>query len=231
MLEIILQGLLEAFPVSSSIHLTRLHVKNVELMHLGTGIAFSIYSIKYLEKYIKRPLKPKTIIFAIKVCIVILPTMLIGLYSRKQNTIIDPYLTNLIFAIAMMYANQRENKRRFNSLKIKELIVIGLLISTALLPGASRLGTTFTALRLFRLTTEEAFINSLIIGIPVTLGAATLNLTSPIKDIQIICSSLLAGLLTYQTLKITNKYLKYWNFYVFYRIAFSLLHLYIFAKK
>lgn len=231
MIAIFLQGILEALPISSSIHLNIFNISNIELMHLGTGIAFFSYNIKYLKKYIKHPYSLKTIKFALKVVLTIMPTVAIGFYIKKQPKLFDPYLINLIFAITMLYANQFEAKRKFDSLNVKEIIIISVLISLALLPGASRLGTTFTVLRLFSLTLEESFINSLIIGIPITLGAAFLNLTTHKPDLIIIGSSLLAGILTYITLHITEKYLKYWNFYVLYRISFSLFQLYVLKKN
>ncbi|WP_342262060.1 undecaprenyl-diphosphate phosphatase [Alphaproteobacteria bacterium endosymbiont of Tiliacea citrago] len=226
--QVFFQGLLEAFPISSSMHLRIFNVNNIEIMHLGTGIAFLFYAFQTLKTYIKKPFCKKSIFFFFKILIIILPTVLIGFYIKKQPLLVPSDSVNLICALTMLCVNlSLPMEKEFKQLSVKQLFFIAFIVPLSLLPGASRFGITFTAFRLFKLNLHESFLFSIILGIPITIGAALLNVYTQTITTKLLLASLIAGIITYFTLKITHKALKYWNFFSVYRIIFSFIHFFL----
>ncbi|GHO86895.1 undecaprenyl-diphosphate phosphatase [Dictyobacter formicarum] len=108
----------------------------------------------------------------------------------------------------------REREAHFRSLKtlsLKEAILVGLAQSLALIPGFSRSGTTIVAGLGVRLTHEDAARYSFLLGTPIILAAAALEV--PVLFHQklfpfwlIIFGMMLSGVAAYLSTAFLTKY-------------------------
>ncbi len=264
-----IQGILEAFPISSSMHIellsNKLAMQTVpsEILHLGTSIAFTItcwpfikhrliflfrstLKILHQSSTIKNKktrslnhklactiLGTKNISFNIKILInlilITLPTIVIGFLIKDVKPEISPLYCNLAAAISMLLADLLPARKSISSINYSSSILIGLLISLALIPGISRMGITFTVFRLFQFRRFDALFFTILTGIPITAGAALIgiihNINSPFISIY-ITGSLLGGIATLLMLRITFWMLiNCWTIFGAYRIFISVFML------
>lgn len=219
----LIQGITEALPIGSSLHLDLLNLENPSIMHLGSSLAFASYTFTYWKRYLL--LNIANIKSILKIFLITLPTIITGYILKTSyphiRHAINPFYINALFAIIMVLANKQKESCRLETLTLKGCCYIGLLSSFALLSGASRLGTAFSAFRIFQIGKKDAFYLSLITGAPILLGA---SITSQSLIINVwLWASLAAGIITYQILAFTEKHIKKWNYYSFYRVCFSAL--------
>lgn len=220
------QGILEAFPISSSMHLNLLFdFKDSAVMHLGPALAFSailgkfIYRLLYQGFYNLNKLAWKIMVNSL---ILTLPTIAIGYHIRNYQLQTIPLLA-LIAAIIMILSDIfSKRKNSLISLSYKQLLLIGLIISSALMPGVSRMGLTYTTLRLFQLRKTDSLIITLLIGIPISFGAATIGIINN-YNLTTLYQAVFSGLITYIFLHITFRMLKFWWIFGAYRIVLWLL--------
>lgn len=186
----IIQGLTEFIPVSSSGHLEIvMHLFNMdaanfhlflEFVNIGTLLALLIYFHKRIWKILKDVFQERNYKLAINLVITTIPAGVIGLLLSgfiEQN----PFFNSLItVCIAMMviglimlmidklpHLSTLENE---NQLTPARALIIGLSQTVALIPGASRSGTTIIAGRLTGLDSESAAEYSFLASIPIMLG-------------------------------------------------------------
>ena len=230
MLEILIQGITEAFPISSSMHLTYAkHMFNLSCstsasLHLGSSLAFALFSRSLICNLIFNPIiNLKT---NIKLFLLIIPTLITGLILKKQLNCINSAYSNIFFAIIMLLSNQQKENITLTNISFKKTIIIGLLIISAFIPGASRMGITYTFLRFFNFSKQNALSLTILTGIPIISSAAIYTI---IKQNEIISAKeiIATGILTYLSLFITQKTLNFWHIYSIYRIIFSFVYLYL----
>lgn len=241
------QGFLEAFPISSSMHIVLAGkfsgifsstIVAKEIMHLGAALAFFAVCFPFIKRMLidvckhffksgVNDINCTNLALIAKFFIIILPTIMIGFLIKDiELTKYELYFN--LFAAIMLIVIDRTMPRRNSIISIcyKSCAIIGLLISLALLPGFSRLGFTYTIFRLFHFRRFDALFCTLLIGIPITLGAAFIgvihNFHNPLLPFFII-TSLAAGIVTYLTLRLTFLSLNYWWIYGAYRIVLSVL--------
>jgi undecaprenyl-diphosphatase len=68
-----------------------------------------------------------------------------------------------------------KNTKKFNDLKVRDYVIVGIVQGIAALPGVSRSGVTTSALLLLNIEPDEAFRLSFIIGIFAAIGASALT--------------------------------------------------------
>jgi undecaprenyl pyrophosphate phosphatase UppP len=159
----IVQGITEALPISSSMHLNLIGISDHSLLHIITGLTGIIYlainklfitEIKYYVDLLKN-------IRAIDLWQVILTLVLIlALYKLGNHKL---YLMSSVNAILILLVDMCASKRQAsNSDILNASIVFNLL---AILPGFSRLGTVYAGLRMTGLSPNRSFRYSMIQGI------------------------------------------------------------------
>jgi undecaprenyl-diphosphatase len=131
----------------------------------------------------------------------------------------------LLLGIAENYGSRQRN---FSKLKTSDGILVGLGQTIALLPGASRSGSTLTTALLLGLERQTAARFSFLLGLPV-LTIATLSQTKEVLAEQAMRFPMLVGILatlvfSYLSIAWLMKFLQRqstWVF-VFYRLAFGM---------
>jgi undecaprenyl-diphosphatase len=131
----------------------------------------------------------------------------------------------LLLGIAENYGSRQRN---FSKLKTSDGILVGLGQTIALLPGASRSGSTLTTALLLGLDRQTAARFSFLLGLPV-LTVATLSQTKEVLAEQAMRFPMLVGILatlvfSYLSIAWLMKFLQRqstWVF-VFYRLAFGM---------
>lgn len=200
----IVQGIAEFLPISSSAHLILFRdVLNVGTsmsnemalafdiaLHLGTLLAIIYFFFKdFLNMFIEGMTKGvSTINGKIMWFIVIatIPGALAGIFFEdiienffRKETIIIAILLIIIGIIIYLFDKHFENKKELKELTFKDVILIGLSQSLALIPGFSRSGTTIAIARSRGIKREEAAKFSFYLSVPIVLGAVILTF---IKD-------------------------------------------------
>lgn len=234
---ILIQGITEALPISSSMHLNLLTTFNHDLaafMHISAMLAFMLIMQKFIKYRIIGIFKQSTsnlkLIF--KILLMVMPTIFIGYFIRNYNfnNIQNnaPYY-NILAAIFLILSDFTRQKRSLISLQLFKCLIIGLLISCAFIPGISRMGITYTILRLFQIRKFDALALTILIGIPITAGAAIIaikKINMAIINLQTLIMILITSAITYLALTLVFKILKNSRFFGLYfgiyRILFSL---------
>lgn len=200
----IVQGIAEFLPISSSAHLILFRdVLSVGsgmsnemalafdiALHLGTLIAIIFFFFKdFLNMFIEGMTKGmstnngKIMWFIV---IATIPGALAGVlfedivegYFRKE-TLLIAILLIIIGIVIYLFDKYFANKKELKELTLKDVILIGLSQSLALIPGFSRSGTTIAVARSRGIKREEAAKFSFYLSVPIVLGAVILTF---IKD-------------------------------------------------
>ena len=220
----LVQGITEFLPISSSGHLVLLPtlagfadqgaVMDVAA-HMGSFFAVLIY----LRRDIIAMLASLPSIFsasrtpfahlALLIVLASLPAIAAGLVVE----LIDPEMlraalvvavANLVFALWLYLADKKQTRYQLASengafdwsqLSLKDAMAIGLAQCCALIPGASRSGVTMTMARQLGYDRLSAARFSLLLSLPIILGAGTVKTASLLSDNQQIDLSALAGVI------------------------------------
>ncbi len=114
--------------------------------------------------------------------------------------------------LANMNAKERETHfRRLSSLSWKEALIVGTAQAFALVPGISRSGMTIVAGLGVRLTHEDAARYSFLLGTPIILAAALIEvptlLHQPVSQLLLILAGMVvSGVAAYVSTKFLMKY-------------------------
>jgi len=220
----LVQGITEFLPISSSGHLVLLPtlagfadqgaVMDVAA-HMGSFFAVLIY----LRRDIIAMLASLPSIFsasrtpfahlALLIVLASLPAITAGLVVE----LIDPEMlraalvvavANLVFALWLYLADKKQTRYQLASengafdwsqLSLKDAMAIGLAQCCALIPGASRSGVTMTMARQLGYDRLSAARFSLLLSLPIILGAGTVKTASLLSDNQQIDLTALAGVI------------------------------------
>lgn len=194
----ILQGATEFLPISSSGHLVIaedfFHVEQASLMfdvalHMGTLLAVIFYFRVDLRKMLAAVCRPgskdiqdatekKKVIY---LSVATVPAVIAGLLFEDvvETALRHPALvagTLVVFGLLLLWADkQSDHTRDFQSITLKDAIIIGAAQALAIIPGVSRSGITMTA-GLFRSLDRQAVARfSFLMSVPVIAGAGVLN--------------------------------------------------------
>ncbi|MFA6037783.1 MAG: undecaprenyl-diphosphate phosphatase [Legionellales bacterium] len=189
----VIQGLTEFLPVSSSAHLillsTFMHYKDQGLvfdvaLHMGTLIAVLFYFRRELRIMIRDwvlscmgrgQTAQSRLMWALGFTTI--PVGLAGLlFSQYISTYLrDPVIIAfgmIVFGIFLGFADKYAKQTRTEyQLNWKDILVIGIAQALALIPGASRSGTTMTAGLIMGLSKEASSRFSFLLSIPVIVLA------------------------------------------------------------
>jgi len=220
----LVQGITEFLPISSSGHLVLLPtlagfadqgaVMDVAA-HMGSFFAVLIY----LRRDIIAMLASLPSIFsasrtpfahlALLIVLASLPAIAAGLVVE----LIDPEMlraalvvavANLVFALWLYLADKKQTRYQLASengtfdwsqLSLKDAMAIGLAQCCALIPGASRSGVTMTMARQLGYDRLSAARFSLLLSLPIILGAGTVKTASLLSENQQIDLTALAGVI------------------------------------
>ena len=208
----LIQGITEFLPISSSGHLVLLPALTGQAdqgqlfdvaAHLGTLLAVVWYLRSDLIRMTAATLtlgrhdKP-AFQLALTLILASLPAIFAGLlvaladpdFLRLASTVA---LANLAGALWLWWADRRAHTQDVNeadkdgfeavsAITLKQGFFIGCAQILALIPGASRSGVTMTMARQLHLTRLTAARFSMLLSVPVILGAGTLKTASLISD-------------------------------------------------
>ena len=106
-----------------------------------------------------------------------MPALVLGYLFRdvivqdaRNPTVIG--LATIIFALIMLAADHRRGSRKVCDLSYKEVILIGLVQSLALIPGVSRSGATLAAALFLGLSRVEGLKFAVILSVPIIIFAS-----------------------------------------------------------
>lgn len=193
----VIQGITEFLPVSSQAHLIIFsqlmgmgeHNRFFDAaVHLGTlfSVVFYFYKdikslfIKGFLPFFQRKLTPEgwIVLFLI---VATLPSVLVGYFIHKMG---DNFLrglsvlawTSIIFGFFLYIVDKKASKNKnIKDMTTMQALFIGCMQAFALIPGASRSGTTITGARFLGFSRIEATRFSFLMSIPVVVGALTLT--------------------------------------------------------
>ena len=211
LLTAILQGLTELFPVSSLGHAVLLpqvlgweidqsadyFLPFLVVLHLGTAAALLIYFWRdwinlLLAVLGRRPASERRrswhLIFLIVVATI--PAVILGFTFEKAIRVLfgAPVVAAAFLIVngSVLYVAERLRRRGANhpleSMTWRGALVIGLLQSTALLPGISRSGATMVGGLLVGLHHRESAHFSFLIATPIIIGAAVLEVPKLMQE-------------------------------------------------
>ena len=221
----------------------------VAVIQLGTLISILIYFSKdiinitseFFRDNIKLKLKYREQSHYSKlgwmIAIGTIPIVIIGLGFKD---IIEGALTKnlyvislslIIFAIILAIAERvAEHKRDIKDLTIKDSLIVGIAQSFALIPGASRSGTTITGGLFVGLKRSDAARFSFLLSIPAVFASGLLELYSALKYIDgstminFVVATVASAVSGYIAIDFLIKYLRKHSTFIFvyYRIALGL---------
>ena len=181
----VVQGIAEFLPVSSSGHLNVFQAamgkvpETAELtivLHFGTLLAILAFYWREILALLSsdRRVIPMLIVGTI-------PAAVIGVIVKSQfeEYLASPLVAGFMFPITglmlIVLSRAPAGDQNYVGLTWKQVILIGLAQSFALLPGISRSGSTITAGALLGLKRQSAATFSFLLAIPAILGASVLE--------------------------------------------------------
>ena len=138
----------------------------------------------------------------------------------------------IVFAIILAIAEKvADHKRDMKDLRLAESLLIGIAQAFALIPGASRSGTTITGGLFMGLNRSDAARYSFLLSIPAVLTSGLFELYRGFDFLQastvinLIAATLAAAVSGYFAIDFLIKFLKRHStiIFVYYRIALGLL--------
>lgn len=244
----IVQGITEFLPISSTAHLIiftdLFHWRNVwtkeaiDAIQFGSVIAVVMYFWQDLQKifpgaiaaYQAKDWQREEWKIVAGIAIGVIPALAVGFVLKKLDLLPESALIIAIMQIVMSLllglAEKIGNRKRgFDQLTIRDGFLVGLGQMIALLPGASRSGSTLTAGLFLGLDRSTAARFSFLLGIP-TLAIATLVQAKDVVSQSEMFLPLLVGIVStfmfsYLSIAWLLKFLQRhsnWGF-VWYRLA------------
>ena len=191
-----IQGITEFLPVSSSGHLNLVHglsswpdqgLAMDVAVHMGTLVAVVLYNFRDIRGMILSVLTLGRVNrewFGLGVSTIVgtIPVVLVGLWLNSRADLVALSRSveviawaTLIFGILLGIADRARGRRRFMTIHIGDGLAVGLAQVLALIPGTSRAGIAMTAARAMGLGRRAAMRFSMILAVPVILGAGLLK--------------------------------------------------------
>ncbi|HCZ06184.1 MAG: undecaprenyl-diphosphatase [Thermotogota bacterium] len=225
-----LQGATEFLPVSSSGHLLIFssiqsiasadRLSFIAFLHLGTLVAVvffvwnDVLSLFRSLKGLRSPVKSYSRIPEFRTLLyLITSTLVTGVLGLSLESPVEKIFSNLSWIVGFFYlilstvlilSDRLEGKLRMDEMGFFRAILIGLLQSTAVLPGISRSGVTIFAGLLLGLQRTDALRYSFLLSIPITAAAGLLKFdkqTLNISSVTAFLASMLVGLIALVILK------------------------------
>jgi len=191
----ITQGFSELLPISSSAHLIILG-KVMEIptstlllasLHIGTTIAILAF---FWKKLFTNFFTKKKWTFYLKIVLSVIPSAILGILfeSKIEEVLHDNWIiaASLIFwGILMIFAQNKKDEGAVEDMEDitwQQSLLMGFAQAVALIPGTSRSGITTLAGMGLGLNKYTAFEYSLVLGLPVLIGAPIWEILKMVKD-------------------------------------------------
>lgn len=239
----IIQGLTEFLPVSSSGHLEVFKVifgsdyqpKESLLititLHSATALSTLFYfrkDIYYIFKELLRFEKSKSLYFALKIILSMIPAVIVGLFFEdfianlfNGNLLLVGFML-IITAFLLFQADRISTNNK--PLNYRSVLLIGVIQAIAILPGISRSGATIAMAVVLGIDREKAARFSFLMVIPLIFGSMVnrlLKIDSVTQSLDLF--SLLVGFITafitgifackWMIAIVKKSQLKYFSFY------------------
>ncbi len=227
----LVQGITEIFPVSSDGHLALIQgffatplTTRLELtaaLHLGTGLAMLFFFRDRLPRLFRGRAEDRRLLGLI--FIASLPAVFAGLFLEDLVAKIfsSYWLIGVFFLLngTLLFFTRYACSNRQLSLDWSKALLIGLIQVTALLPAISRSGTTIGLALLLGIERREAFEFSFLLAIPITLGAAVLEMGrldfSLVSPVLVVVAIVVAGAVGFLTMVFLRRLVLSQRFYLF----------------
>jgi undecaprenyl-diphosphatase len=252
----LIQAFTEFLPVSSTAHL----IVFSKVFHIPTAgrlteVALHMATLAVVMVYFRRDIQEwfqgffslfqgkitKGLNHLLMVVVATIPVTIIGYLihtytGEGMRTLATMGWSSICFGILLFFGDKRTSaSKNKEAMTYGDAIIIGFLQVIALIPGASRLGTTLIAGRLLGYTRESAAHFSFLLSIPVIFGANILVLLgSRAEEIQAmiqhdIVTMLACFVLGYGVLTFFMRWIKSHTLMPFalYRIGFGIYVLYL----
>ncbi len=252
----IVQGLTEFLPISSTAHVKVVPVvlgwgdpgvSFTAVIQLGSVAAILWYfwgdlssvTVKFVQSTLARRFDSPDFRLGFGILLGTLPIVAVGLYLKLFVPGYDKSMirstaaiaiTSIVMAILLAIAEiVGKRKRDFTQLGLSDGILVGIAQAFALVPGASRSGSTLTAGLFTGLKRETAARFSFLLGMPAILLSGLVSLSdvvgadSAVAPIPLIGGLIAAVISSYLAIAWLIEFLKQHSTWVFvwYRLAFG----------
>ncbi len=198
------QGATEFLPVSSSGHLVLAQeFFNINLgglafdvsLHIGTLLAILVYfrddfyslgrAFFFLDKGEKGDTQRRQIVYIV---IATIPAVIAGvlLEDAAATTFRSPLLVAFTLSAAgfLLWLGEKEGAkdRGYESMRLRDAVIIGLAQAFAIIPGVSRSGSTMTAALFLGLKRPACALFSFLLSAPIIFGAGIYKIPQILKQ-------------------------------------------------
>ncbi len=181
-----IQGISEFFPISSSGHLVIFQevigFKSIPFIydiffHFGTLLSVIVYFFKDIREIVSGIRKRENFEFALLILIASVPTVIIGLFFKKEleSLFAKPELVGyaLLVTAVIIFISKFIRLKRINIYLVA--FIIGTVQGIAIIPGLSRSGLTISAGLVLSMGFAFSFRFSFLLSIPAIAGALILG--------------------------------------------------------
>lgn len=252
----VVQGLTEFLPISSTAHLRiipsffgwkDIGASYTAVIQVGTMIAIIIYFWKDLMNMVKafiisvkqKDYKSKDTRLFLQIIFGTIPIVIFGFLFKNiiRNQFRSMYIMagSLIFFSFMIYFAEKFTKKKvtIDMLGYKQALIVGFFQAIALIPGASRSGSTISGGFFLNMTREDAARFSFLLSIPAVLlsgcfelySQRVLLLTGEAAITSLIIATIVSGIIGYWSIGFLLNFIKKNSLMLFivYRILFGIL--------
>ncbi len=252
----VVQGLTEFLPISSTAHLRivpsffgwgDIGASYTAVIQVGTMIAIILYFRSDLMNMVKamflsiktKDYKSKDTRLLIMICLGTIPIVIFGFLLKNliRNQFRSMYIMagSLIFFSIILYIADRYTKKKVDlqNISYKDGFIIGLFQALALIPGASRSGSTISGAFFRNMTREDAARFSFLLSIPAVLLSGVFELFSQRATLlsgesavlSLVIATVVSGVVGYWSIWFLLSYIKKHSMMLFvvYRIIFGIL--------
>jgi undecaprenyl-diphosphatase len=260
----VVQGLTEFLPVSSTAHLRiipsffgwgDIGASYTAVIQVGTMIAIIMYFWKeltamtrsFLGSLRSKDFRSKDTKLFIMIMIGTIPIVIFGFLLKDfiRNEFRNMYIVagSLIFFSVILFIADRYTKKKvsMDSLTYKDSIIVGFFQALALIPGASRSGSTISGAFFRNMTREDAARFSFLLSIPAVLLSGMYELFSQRESLlagdsavlSLVIATVVSGVVGYWSIWFLIAFIKKHSLTVFvvYRILFGLLIIILLSTK
>ncbi len=252
----VVQGLTEFLPVSSTAHLRiipsffgwgDIGASYTAVIQVGTMIAIILYFRNDLMNMAKammlslktKDFKSKDTRLLIMIIIGTIPIVIAGFLLKDliRHQFRNMYIVAaslIFFSVILMIADRFTKKKvDLNSITYKDGIIVGIFQAMALIPGASRSGSTISGAFFRNMTREDAARFSFLLSIPAVLLSGVYELFSQRATLlsgdsavlSLIIATVVSGVVGYWSIWFLLSFIKKHSMMLFvvYRVIFGIL--------
>lgn len=260
----VVQGLTEFLPISSTAHLRiipsffgwgDIGASYTAVIQVGTMIAIIIYFWKdlmnmtrsFISSLRTKDFKSKDTRLFLMIILGTLPIVIFGFLLKDliRHQFRNMYIvaSSLIFFSIILYIADRYTKKTvtMDKLKYSDSVIVGLFQALALIPGASRSGSTISGSFFRDMTREDAARFSFLLSIPAVLLSGVYELLSQRHTLlsgegavlSLLIAAIVSGVVGYWSIWFLISYIKKHSLllFVIYRVLFGVLIIILLSTK